>query len=185
MPKQRRGACDRGDPTVDFFIDFAIRRLLKSVPMDGIHVPAGYRVAVRDLAASTSTQPARARAQDGTWAVISQARARRACGAGCSQGWGRDSGRDVIQAQSASLAFGSLVFKFPESTWSGVVVDESWWVLDVGHDSSFVRKIKATQKMDTRRGVHAVCCECDFEQLAEIAASYTRGRIPTATVVSV
>ena len=37
----------------------------------------------------------------------------------------------VIRAQSVSLAFGSLVFKLPESTWSGVVVDESRWVLDV------------------------------------------------------
>ena len=68
---------------------------------------------------------------DGTWAVVAQARARRACGAGRSRGWGRDSGRDVIRAQSVSLAFGSLVFKLPESTWSGVVVDESRCVLDV------------------------------------------------------
>ena len=29
-------------------------------------------------------------------------------------------------------------------------MDESRWVLDVGRDSSFVRKIKATQKMDAR-----------------------------------
>ena len=47
-------------------------------------------------------------------------------------------------------------FKLPESTWSGVVVDESRWVLDVGRDSSFVRKIKATQKMDAR-GVCMLC----------------------------
>ena len=51
----------------------------------------------------------------------------------------------MIGAQSVLLAFGSLVFKLPESTWSGVVVDESRCVLDVGRDSSFVRKIKATQ----------------------------------------
>jgi len=37
----------------------------------------------------------------------------------------------VIRAQSVSLAFGSLVSKLPESTWSGVVVDESRCVLDV------------------------------------------------------
>ena len=37
----------------------------------------------------------------------------------------------MIRAQSVSLAFGSLVSKLPESTWSGVVVDESPWVLDV------------------------------------------------------
>jgi len=59
----------------------------------------------------------------------------------------------VIRAQSVSLAFGSLVFKLPESTWSGAVVDESRWVLDVGRDSSFVRKNKATQKM----GAKGVC----------------------------
>ena len=43
-----------------------------------------------------------------------------------------------------------------DPTWSGVVVDGSRWVLDVGRDSSFVRKIKATQKMDAR-GVCMLC----------------------------
>ena len=52
------------------------------------------------------------------------------------------------------------------------MVDDSRWVLGVGRESSFVRKIKATQKMDARVCVHAVRCERDFERLAEIAASY-------------
>ena len=64
--------------------------------------------------------------------VIAQARAQRAHLAGHSQGWGHDSGRDVIQVQSALLAVSLLILKLPESMWSGVVVDESWWVLDVG-----------------------------------------------------
>ena len=54
---------------------------------------------------------------------------------------------------SRSPSARSIVFKLPESTWSGVVVDESRWVLDVGRDSSFVRENKATQKM----GAKGVC----------------------------
>ena len=46
----------------------------------------------------------------------------------------------MIRAQRASLAFGSLVFNFPESMWSGVVVDESRWVLDVGQPRLIVRE---------------------------------------------
>ena len=43
-----------------------------------------------------------------------------------------------------------------------------------------VRKIKATQKIDAR-GACMLCMHCErgFERLAEIAASYTRGRIQT------
>ena len=42
-------------------------------------------------------------------------------------------------------------FKLPESTWSGVVMDESRWVL--GRDSLFMRKNKATHK----KGAKGVC----------------------------
>ena len=58
----------------------------------------------------------------------------------------------MIQAQSVSLTFSSLVFKLCESTWSSVAVDESQ-CLDVGWDSLFVKKNKATQKM----GAKGVC----------------------------
>ena len=81
----------------------------------------------------------------------------------------------MIRAQSVSLAFGSLVSKLPESTWSGVVVDENRWVLDVGRDSSFVRKIKATQKMDVR-GVCMLWVVSMISGGLEIAASLYQKR---------
>ena len=60
--------------------------------------------------------------------------------------------------QRVSLTFGSLVFKLPQihlkrrgCGWKSV-----GGVLDVPRDSSFVRKIKAAQKIDAR-GVCMLC----------------------------
>ena len=49
MSKRRRGACNRGN-SLDFFVDAAFSATTK-IGARGIHVPRGYRVAVRDLAA--------------------------------------------------------------------------------------------------------------------------------------